>query len=240
MIAYLESNLSVFDPKISQVYATGDAARLVAKRGPKWKNKPLSGNKNIAYFGTGTIFGLKATFSGEAPAFNLGYKRQEFSLIPIGSETEKTKPAEKNTSGKLEDPDPKDPDGSEDIYPSVLAAFDLNVANRSYAGTGVGVSQFFATGDAADKLALLPRIQARFKKEAEEAMKFREIDCVRDPDDASDKILAWVKLNDKNKNTLKSIVESEFGSNITNWELIYCKDFADERSLVLKRHNLTP
>ncbi len=240
VIAHLESNLSVFDPKISQVYATGDAARLAAGRGPKWSEKPLSGKKNITFFGTGTNFGLKATFSSEAPAFNLGYKRQEFSLIPIGSETEKTEPAVKNTTGKLEVPDPKDPDGSEDIYPSVLAAFDLNVANKSYAGTGAGVSQFFATGDAADSLAVHPDIRAAFQKEAREAMNIRDIDCVTGTDDASSKILAWVKLDAKNKNTLKSIVESEFGSNITNWELINCKDYADKRALVLKRHNLAP
>ena len=49
-------------------------------------------------------------FFHRGTSFNLGYKRQEFSLIPIG------------TQG--------DSDQGEDVYLSVLAAFDLNIANR--------------------------------------------------------------------------------------------------------------
>lgn len=242
VIARLESNLSIVDPKVSQVYATGDAARLASGRAAKWKEKPLTGQREVMFFGTGTNFGIKANFSTEAPGFNLGYKRQEFSLIPIGTETERAKPAIRasDDNANASPAVGRDPDHSEDIYLSVLAAFNLNIANKSFEGTGAGVSQFFATGDAAEELAAREDIRAAFKKEADSALDIRNIDCTEGKDDASEVIMRWLGTNEKNKNTLKSIVLSEFGRDITNWELINCSDFARQRKLVLDKHNIEP
>ncbi len=238
VIARLESNLSIIDPKVSQVYATGDAARLVSGRTAKWSEKPLNGQRQIMFFGTGTNFGLKATFSTEAPAFGFGYKRQEFSLIPIGTEGNQVTAATKTFEKAPQTKRPKPADQSEDIYLSVLAAFDLNIANKSFMGTGAGVSQFFATGDAAEKLAERADIQRAFTKEANSALSIRNVDCEKKPDDASKVIMTWLKKNEKNKNTLKSIVESEFGSDMTNWEIVYCPDLAEQRRLILEKHDI--
>lgn len=240
VIARLKSNLSMIDPKISQIYATGDAARLASGGTAKWEPKPLSGQRRIMFFGTGTNFGLKATFSTQAPAFSLGYKRQEFSLIPIGTKTTGATLAPKKAREEADAVAPRPVDGSEDVYLSVLAAFDLNVANKTFQGTGVGVSQFFATGDAAETLAMRPDIQAVFDKEAENALNIRAIDCVDKPDAASAQIMSWLLKNTKHKNTLTSIVASEFGDGVTNWELINCENFAAKRLLVLKRHDMAP
>ena len=132
----------------------------------------------------------------------------------------------------------RDVDQNEDVYLSVLAAFDLNIANKSFEGTGAGVSQFFATGDAAEQLAARADIQMAFKKEADSALAIRNIDCAEGPDDSSDVISSWLKQNEKNKNTLKAIIDSEFGGNMTNWELINCADFTNQRGLVLENHNI--
>ena len=114
------------------------------------EKKPLTGQREIMFFGTGTNIGLKAAFSTEAPAFSLGYKRQEFSLIPIGTQHKQDMRAT-YASDSMADTEAIEPvDQSEDVYLSVLAAFDLNIANKSFEGTGAGVSQFFATGDAAE------------------------------------------------------------------------------------------
>jgi hypothetical protein len=240
VVARLESNLSITDPKISQLYATGDAARRATGGVPRWGEKPLNGNKKVMYFGTGTNFGLKATFSASAPSFNLGYKRQEFSLIPIGMGTKSATTVSKFDASKAAKKAPKPVDQSQDIYVPVLAAFDLNIANKSFAGTGAGVSQFFATGDAAENLAKRPDIQATFRKVAKKALKIREIKCQEKEDQASQQILEWLDKDTKHKTTLAAIVSSEFGADVTNYELIYCKDFAEKRLLVLERHNIVP
>ena len=134
----------------------------------------------------------------------------------------------------------RDVDQSEDVYLSVLAAFDLNIANKSFEGTGAGVSQFFATGDAAEQLAATANIQTAFKKEAHSALDIRNIDCAEGPDDSSNVIVIWLDQNGKNKNTLNAIIDSEFGGNMTNWELINCADFAKHRGLILEKHNIAP
>ena len=240
VIARLESNLSIFDPKVSQMYATGDAARLASGRDAKWGAKPLAGDREIMYFGTGTNFGLKATFSTEAPAFGLGYKRQEFSLIPIGTERAQSKPATKASEKAAGAETPNPADQSEDIYLSVLAAFDLNIENKSFEDTGAGVFQFFATGDAAETLAKREDIRRAFSKLANSALRIRNIKCVKKPDDASGTILSWLKKNNKNKNTLQAILEAELGSDMTNWELINCADMVKQRLLVLEKHDIVP
>lgn len=156
--ARLDSNLSIFDPKISQLYATGDAARLVTHQNPTLPpKKPLSGERRLMFFGTTTNFGLKTSFTPEGTAsINLGYKRQEFSLIPIGKESQTRKK--------------QGPAGSPDVYASVLGAFSLNTKTSSFLNQKVGISQFFATGDAAENLALQGPIQDLFDRQAEAAL----------------------------------------------------------------------
>ncbi len=248
VIARLESNLSISDPKVSQIYATGDAARLASGRDAKWQDKPLNGRRAIMYFGTGTTYGLKASFSTDAPAFSLGYKRQEFSLIPIGNSNTRSGQANaRNAEGQQSvadkgssdgsEVDRRLVDGSEDVYPSVLASFDLNIANKSFQETGTGVSQFFATGDAAEKLAERADIRLAFAKEAESALSIRNIDCVEGRDGASKVILQWLEGDAKNKNTLQSIIKADFVADMTNWELINCSDLSAWRKLILDKHD---
>ena len=71
----------------------------------------LSGKKRIMFFGTGSVIGLKVRWAGNTPeSVTLGYKRKEFSTLPIGSV------AQSDGTGAA---------AAEDRYGSVLASLDM-------------------------------------------------------------------------------------------------------------------
>jgi hypothetical protein len=101
------------------------------------------------FFGTTTTTGLKVGFTANVPdSFHFGFKRKEFSLIPLGK------------------------DGDKEVYPSVMASLDTTGQGGANQTAGLQSSQFFATGAAADSYAKDPTIQALFKNAAADA--FRE------------------------------------------------------------------
>lgn len=138
--ALIETGGTILQPKIRQVYATGPAA-IKAVSDPAEAPRPmdLTGAKKMVFFGTTTTLGAKATFAVAetgvpAPypdSFVFGYKRREFSLIPLG--------------GRGDDP--------REFYPSVIGAIDTATVVPSQIGTGLTSRQFFATGEAAEVLA---------------------------------------------------------------------------------------
>ena len=156
VFAKIESNLKIFEPEVRQLYATGDAAILVTAADPgavPIAPKPMfTDSREPMFFGTSANIGLRVTFTGEVPeSINLGYKRKEFSFIPLGSEMQ--------------------PDGrAVDKYASVMAAIDMGVEIPGFRDAGLGVSQFFATGQAADNLARRQVIRDRFALEAATAI----------------------------------------------------------------------
>jgi hypothetical protein len=173
--AKIDSNLQIFNPEIRQLYATGDAARLVTQKIEPDKVDPdpkmYSGTGEVMLFGTGSNIGLRVTFAGNVPeSLSLGYKRKEFSFIPLGSEDET-------------EPDPADPNKTitrkVDRYGSVLAVMDMGVKTTSLNETGMSVTQFFATGDAARNLAAQPFMRERYALEAASAMATRPIKIVQ-------------------------------------------------------------
>ena len=146
----LSSNLSVLNPEIRQVYATGNAAELITHpnpRRPEHQRLRKSANR-IAYFATESSAGLKVTFTSASPvpdSMHLGYRRKEFSWIPVGTA---------GTDGCAGDPPGSPSAEGVDCYGSVLASIKLgaNVGTKAE-GTQMAISQFFATGQAADMLA---------------------------------------------------------------------------------------
>ena len=165
VLARIHSDAAIFDAKVRQIYATGGAAQRIlfspeecrqnADICPPVTSK-LTGGKRLMFFGTTTSTGLeKLTFSPEyqyPDSFHLGYKRKEFSFIPIGHD-EKT---------------------DEDKYPSVLAAVNTNAAasiDKTQPAAGLLTGQFFATGAAAEQLAQNSDIQQYFKEEATDVFK---------------------------------------------------------------------
>jgi len=179
VFAKIESDLKIFNPEIRQLYATGDAARLVTKEEIKEGDRTDDGKMytdsgRVMLFGTGTNIGLRVTWAGNAPeSISFGYKRKEFSYIPLGSV-----------------PDTDDPTKMVDKYGSVLAAIDMGVHTETLLTTGTAVTQFFATGDAAKNLAVREPIRQQFALEAEDSISRR---CKSKPDDATAQLRQAIK-----------------------------------------------
>jgi hypothetical protein len=172
--ATIKSNLSIFKPKVSQVYATGNAAIIATSRkdevtdemigksceksdgqGPAvgqtlsadWvgcSNK-LVGPRQVAVFGTSSNFGLKVGYDASgATSVSLGYKRRELSVIPLQRE-----------EGRKPD--------TPDSYASVLGSIDIDTTIANPTDTKSELGQFFATGRAAEQLAAQSRVRTAFR-----------------------------------------------------------------------------
>lgn len=142
VVASLQTNGAVFGPKVKQTYATGNAAILaVSQESVPTTATPMTGGKNeIAFFGTSTTVGLKVGFSetGSPDSVLFGYKRREASIIPLGKKD--------NTL----------------VYPSVVAAIDIDGSIGEAKKTGLAISQFMATGRAAEYMAAKPLVRNSF------------------------------------------------------------------------------
>ena len=212
VVAKIESDLKIFNPEIRQLYATGDAAELVTKSivpgEPTPDGKMYTGSGRLTLFGTGTNIGLRVTWAGNVPeSISFGYKRKEFSYIPLGSA-----------------PDPDDPTRMVDRYGSVLAVIDMGVHTETFTTTGVAVTQFFATGNAAKNLAARDPIRRRFLLEAEDAIARK---CNSQPDDAS----AQIRQAITNNPSFAATVDAEAGRlGVSRAFLLNCDIFATQRN----------
>ena len=146
-VGYLGSNLSAFNPKIKQLYATGDAAEIVTRGNqripspdPTTTREELAGLRRPLVFGTGSNLGLQVGFAGGTPSkVKFGYNREELSLIPL----------------RQQPPRP----GYPDKYASVLASINMDQSLANLTDSAVKLTQFFATGAAAKNLAARTDIQ---------------------------------------------------------------------------------
>ena len=145
VLAALDSDAKILNPRIQQIYATGDAARNVVdtEQQKSANNKQLTGQKKLMFFGTTTTTGLKIGFTNNLPdSFLFGYKRKEFSFIPLGKE------------------------GQIDVYPSVLASIDTGATANTQESTSLNNKQFFATGIVAEALGSREDIRQKFNDKA--------------------------------------------------------------------------
>lgn len=157
VVASVATGGNVLDPTIRQVYATGSAAtQAVGKSRAEIAREKLRGDptkKRLVFFGTTTNLGFSVGFSGGGipDSALLGYRRKEFSLIPLATKTEQH-------------------GVDHDIYPSVLASINTTASAPSLQGTGLSSIQFFATGSAADSLAENPNIRSMFQQISRDAI----------------------------------------------------------------------
>jgi len=221
VVGRLESNLKVFNPEIRQVYATGRAAVLVTSESGKiGEPRALAPDeqKRLVFFRTGSNIGLKLVFAGNVPeSITLGYKRKELSFIPLVRVVDATTPQE-----------------IKEVYGSVLAAIDLNVNTPSLSDTSLGVSQFFATGIAAEQLASKNvSIRRAFGAIAEQAVTGATYDsdpkvgCVED----------WLNSDPSHPQELQSWWEAE---GLTGFAvlLIVSKEFKEQREAFIAEKNI--
>jgi hypothetical protein len=144
IVSDMKSDLSVFNPKINQLYATGNAALIATGGAPDpdiGESSKLKGERRVMFFGTGTSFGLNIKFQSEIPtAVSLGYKRKELSVIPLNK-----------SAGRKPD--------QVDKYGSTFARIEMNGDFSAPSKTSVPLKQFFATGSAAENLAANPDLK---------------------------------------------------------------------------------
>jgi len=147
----LDSNLEIFHPRVKQLYATGKAAELVTDFSPtptpQIEKPKLSGTRRLMIFGTSSNIGLKIHTDGMGiDGINFGYKRKELSVIPL----------------RKEDPSPN----KEDKYVSTIAGIGIDISTSGFATSGMRLSQFMATGSAAENIARQSQVKEAFRQEA--------------------------------------------------------------------------
>lgn len=159
---YINAKGSALTRETQQVFAGGAAATLVLQDSQAKDPAPVApvapltpvtacpdGRKNPPlFFATGTSVGVRVGFAeGSAlpNAFNFGYRRKEATLVPV----------------------------DELCQPSVLAAHDSDGGARKAEGeakANLGITQYFATGEAADTLARMPEVRNLFQRSAKAAL----------------------------------------------------------------------
>ncbi|MEJ8859472.1 hypothetical protein WKW79_33250 [Variovorax robiniae] len=145
VLASFTTNGKLLNREVKQVYATGNAARVLVNPGLKFPDDPaLKGAIKPMFFGTSTTLGLKIGYeaSGSTSTFTLGYKRKELSVIPV-------------TDG---------------AFPSVLATLQTDVDSASQGSTQFGAGQLFATGSVATDLARREEVRSVFMTKADAAL----------------------------------------------------------------------
>lgn len=179
---YIDTDGGILVRKIRQVYATGNAARHVAAHTAGGAapapaapaSAPPLDSREVLFFGTGTNIGLKIGFEAGTVvpnSFNFGYRRKEISVIPVDR-------------GHM---------------PSVFASIDNSAAAREAQGAKpaveFGLNQFFATGDAADRLAQDPDIGGVIARRLGAEAQFR-VNEARQGQDALDALWCLSRLDD--------------------------------------------
>jgi hypothetical protein len=144
VVASFTTNGQLLGREVKQVFATGDAARLLANPSAQVAADPaLKGDFKPMFFGTSTTLGVKIGFEagGSTSTFTLGYKRKELTVIPV----------------------------TQDVFPSVLGTLqtDINAATASDSRFGAG--QLFATGSVATDLARRIEVRDVFMAQADAA-----------------------------------------------------------------------
>ena len=144
VVASFTTNGQLLGRDVKQVYATGDAARLLANPSAQVAAEPaLTGEVKPMFFGTSTTLGVKIGFEagGSTSTFTLGYKRKELSIIPV-------------TQG---------------VFPSVLATLQTDINAATAKDTRFGAGQLFATGSAATDLAKRKEVRDVFMSQTDAA-----------------------------------------------------------------------
>jgi hypothetical protein len=138
-VGQMNANLAIFTPKIEQLYATGDAALLATKALESVNPKKFEGKKKIMYFATNSNLGISLAFTEELlpRSISVGYKRKEFSIIPLQKQS---------------------PDQPE-TYGSVLAKISLDLETPNLPKTKMELEEFIATGEAAEAIAKTERVR---------------------------------------------------------------------------------
>jgi hypothetical protein len=144
VIGTIETDGAFPDRQVRQKFAIGRAAVLVAGgTASELTPDPNDETATTMYFGTATTLGLKFGLDSAGTTVGsavLGYKRKELSVVPVTGRT----------------------------FPSVFATIGADTKPAAGANAKFGVTQFFATGAAADAIA--PNFKQEFATQATQAL----------------------------------------------------------------------
>ena len=144
VFASIRSDGNIINPKIDQLYATGNAAEIATGVDPSKvtvDTSQMTGDEELMFFGTTTSTGFKVDIGPNfvPKGLLLGFRRKEYSVIPVATDA-KTKVGGKPVKA----------------YPSVIASINT-VGESKREGDALSVNldnrQYFATGVAAEKMA---------------------------------------------------------------------------------------
>jgi hypothetical protein len=157
VLGYFGSDGEIFKPKVQQVYATGNAARLLFEKPEKCAPDAIENTDRVMFFGTSTSAGLKVGFFPNAPipdSFVFGWRRKEFSLIPLSVAAADKDCGSGNTIKK-----------GQRFYPATLASVNSAraVTLSGPETTTLRDQQYFATGDAAKALAERDEVRGQIR-----------------------------------------------------------------------------
>ena len=103
LFASIRSDGNIINPKIDQLYATGNAAEIATGVDPSnvtVDTSQMTGDEELMFFGTTTSIGFKVDIGPNfvPKGLLLGFRRKEYSVVPLATDA-KTKDGEKNSQG---------------------------------------------------------------------------------------------------------------------------------------------
>lgn len=181
VVGYLEATGRGLSRDVKQTYATGCAAKMLTKQeAPKAPDcnhnaPPATQEKQpeqpVMFFATSTTLGLKIALQAASvtpESFTFGYKRKEASIIPVDETRQPSVLASLDTTGaaviRVNAPSSTDAKASAPVANSNSPTEDA--PNPAF----FTLTQFFATGEAAEQLALSKDVRDTFKARAETAV----------------------------------------------------------------------
>ncbi|MCW0182678.1 MAG: hypothetical protein OJI70_12960 [Zavarzinia sp.] len=185
-MASFDGTGSVSSPKGRDLFATGDAAVIIANNGlPDTAYVPPEAPADAApavervFVGTATNIGLKVGFSGtSAVAVNLGYRRAVIGIVSPGVARDAT-------------------DKTRYIYPSVIASSDARGLISTPTETKGRVNQFILIGRAAEVAASSDKFGIRSGFEDDAEASFTSAAWVANTESESKAALAFLACYDK-------------------------------------------
>ena len=180
--------------------------------------------------GTNTSFGLTVGWSGLTAAMpdtlRFGYNRKEMALAPI---TATNMTAENGCKGVTPTPD------AEFIsvrLPPFLATLDGTAAAGPATQSGTRISQFFATGDSATRLALQPNVRIPFIKRS-----VPTVTCESKESDSAKAIEAWIATDPAKVKILSDWAKNN-AQGVSGPLFLSCGEYEEGRRDFIKQNNI--
>ena len=174
VVASMNSEVQLIGGDGRQLFAIGQAAINVQNNSTQIANATLDGGSPM-FVGTNSSYGIRVGLGKTSPvSFNLGYKRQELAVV---------QPNE-TTGGQA--------------MPSAVGSLDTT-GTAGGSNANLGISQYIATGDAADVLSATPMVQAVFADAKKSALEQYADNVARQNGYSNRTLVCYVRLEESER-----------------------------------------